>query len=122
MAPQGHAPKHEGAELLNEWKNLGCPTNTGQEGTIGEILQAAINRGPHKSALEPDAIANVVENEVDNKVVKGQVSAVLWDDIKDNHPGQLTGRSSVATIPHKSRAYRSILYLSFVLRLEDGAS
>jgi hypothetical protein len=91
MAPQGHAPKHEGAELLNEWENLGCPTNTVQEGTIGEILQAAINRGPHKSELEPDAIANVVENEVDNKVVKGQVSAVLWDDIKDNHPGQLTG-------------------------------
>jgi hypothetical protein len=106
MAPQGHAPKHEGAELLNEWENLGCPTNTGREGTIGEILQAAINRGPHKSALEPDAIANVVENEVDNKVVKGQVRAVLWDDIKDNHPGQLPRVSSVATIPHKSRAYR----------------
>ncbi len=60
MAPQGLAPKHEAAELLNEWKNLGCPTNTGGEGTIGEI-QAATNRGPHKSALEPDAIANVVE-------------------------------------------------------------
>ena len=121
MAPQGLAPTHEAAELLNDWENLGCPTKTGREGTIGEI-QAAINRGPHKSALEPDAIANIVEKEVDNKVVKGQVRAVLWDDIKDNHPGQLTGVSSVAAIPHKSRAYRSILDLSFVLRLEDGAS
>ena len=120
IAPQGLAPKHEAAELLNDWENIGCPTNTGREGTIGEI-QAAINRGPHKSALEPDAIANFVEKEVDTKVVKGQVRAVLWDDIMDNHPGQLTV-SSVAAIPHKSRAYRSILYLSFVLRLEDGAS
>ena len=62
-----------------------------------------------------------MEKEVDNKVVKGQVRAVLWDDMKDNHPRQLKV-SSVAAIPHKSRAYRSILYLSFVLWLEDGAS
>ena len=120
MAPQGLAPTHEAAELLNDWENFGCPTKTGREGTIEEI-HAAINRGPHKSAIEPDAIANFVEKEVDDKVVKGQVRAVLWDDIKDNHPGQLKV-SSVAAIPHKSRAYRSILDLSFVLRLEDGAS
>ena len=120
MAPQGLAPTHEVVELLNDWENFGCPTKTGQEGTIGEI-HAAINRGPHKSAIEPDAIANFVEKEVDDKVVKGQVRAVLWDDIKDNHPEQLQV-SSVAAIPHKSRAYRSILDLSFVLRLEDGAS
>ena len=44
---------------------------------------------------------------------------VLWDDIKDNHPCQLKV-SPVAAIPHKSRAYRSILDLSFALRLEDG--
>jgi len=72
-------------------------------------------------AFKPDAIKNFVEKEVDDKVVKGQVRVVLWEDIKDNHPGQLKV-SSVAAIPHKSRAYRSILDLSFVLRLEDGAS
>ena len=99
-------------------KILGAPPS-GREGTIREI-QAAINLGPHKSALEPDPIANFVE-EVADKVVKGQVRVVLWDNIKDNHPGQLKV-SSVAAIPHKSRAYRSILDLSFVLRLEDGAS
>jgi len=43
MAPQGLAPTHEAAELLNDWENLGCPTKTGREGTIGEI-HAAINR------------------------------------------------------------------------------
>ena len=100
-------------------KTLGAPPRLGEKGRSEK--KAAINRGPHKSALEPDAIANFVEKEVDNKVVKGQVRAVLWDDIKDNHPGQLQV-SSVAAIPHKSRAYRSILYLSFVLWLKDGAS
>ncbi len=44
---------------------------------------------------------------------------VLWDDIKTNHPRQLKV-SSVAAIPHKSRAYRSILDLSFALQLDDG--
>jgi hypothetical protein len=45
---------------------------------------------------------------------------VLWDDIKSNHPRQLKV-SPVAAIPHKSRAYRSILDLSFKLCLEDGS-
>jgi len=94
MAPQGLALQHEVADLLTDWEKFGCPTQTGRDWSLAEI-QAAIDRGPHKSAIEPDAIANVVENEVDNKVVKGQVRAVLWDDIKDNHPGQLTGVSSV---------------------------
>ena len=84
---------------------------------IGEI-QAAINRRPHKSTFEPDTIAHFVE-ELADKVAKGQVSVVLWDDIKNNHPRQLKV-SPVAAIPHKSRAYRSFLDLSFPLRLEDG--
>ena len=57
--------------------------------------------------------------EVANTVAKGQARVVLWDDIKDNHPRQLKV-SPVAAIPHKSRAYRSFLDLSFPLRLEDG--
>ena len=57
--------------------------------------------------------------EVVDKVAKGQARVVLWDNIKDNHPRQLKV-SPMAEIPYKSRAYRSILDLSFVLRLEDG--
>ena len=45
---------------------------------------------------------------------------VLWDDIKDNHPRQLKV-SPVAAISHKSKACRSILDLSFALRLRDGS-
>ena len=117
MAPQGLAQQHEAAELLADWAQFGCPTKTGRDWTLAEI-QAAIDRGPHKSALKPDAIQHFAE-EVADKVAKGQACVVLWDDIKENHPHQLKV-SPVAAIPHKSRAYRSILDLSFVLRLSDG--
>ena len=118
MAPQGLAQRHEAADLLADWEKFGCPTHTGRDWTREEI-QAAIDRGPHKSALEPDAIAHFAE-EVADKVAKGQARVVLWDDITHNHPRQLKV-SPVAAIPHKSRAYRSILDLSFALRLEDGS-
>ena len=59
--------------------------------------------------------------EVADEVAKGQARVVLWDDIKHDHPKQLK-ISPVAAIPHKSRAYRSILDLSFALRLDDGGT
>ena len=79
MAPQGLAQKHEAAELLADWEQFGCPTKTGRDWTFAEI-QAGIDRGPHKSALKPDAIKHFTE-EVANKVAKGQARVVLWDDI-----------------------------------------
>jgi hypothetical protein len=50
---------------------------------------------------------------------KVQACLVLWDNIKLNHPCQLKVLP-VAALPHKSQAYRSILDLSFALRLEEG--
>jgi hypothetical protein len=88
----------------------------GRDWTLSEI-QLAINRGPHQSALEPEAIAHF-KVEVRDKVEKGQARVVIWDDIKSNHPHQLKVSPMVA-IPHKSQAYRSILNLSFALRLKD---
>jgi hypothetical protein len=116
MAPQGLALKHEAADLLSNWEQFWCPTQTGRDWTLEEI-QAAINRGPHKSALKPNAIAHYKE-EVRDKVAKGQACVALWDDIKHNHPHQLKVLP-VAAIPHKSRAYRSILDILFALCLED---
>ena len=48
----------------------------------------------------------------------GQAKLVLWDDIKHNPPPQLK-ISPIAAIPHKSKAFRSILDLSFSLRLKN---
>ena len=104
MAPQGLALKHEASHILEDWEKFGCPTKTGRDWTLNKI-QAAIDRGPHKSALEPATIAHFAE-EVANKVKKGHARTILWDDIKENHLGKLK-LSPVAAIPHKSRAYRS---------------
>ena len=60
MAIQGLVQKHEAADLLADWEKFGCPTQTGRDWSLEEI-QAAIDRGPHKSALKPDAIAHFAE-------------------------------------------------------------
>jgi hypothetical protein len=117
MNPQGLALWHETAELLEDWAQFGCPTRTGRDWSLSET-EAAIKRGPHQSAMEPDALEHFAE-EVSNKVNTGQARVVLWDNIKSNHPRHLKV-SPVATIPHKSRAYCWILDLSFKLCLEDG--
>jgi hypothetical protein len=44
---------------------------------------------------------------------------VQWEDIKENPPKELK-ISPIATVPHKSKAYRSILDVSFWLRLKNG--
>ena len=78
----------------------------------------AVERGPHKSSLSPEAIAHFAEESAE-KVRVGQAKLVLWDDIKDNPPPQLKV-SPIVAIPHKSKAFRSILDLSFRLRLRSG--
>ncbi len=49
----------------------------------------------------------------------GQAQTVLWDNIKNNPPQQLK-ISPIAAIPHKSKAFRSILDLSFLIALHNG--
>ncbi len=78
----------------------------------------AINHGPHKSALELGTTAHF-EEEIRDKVTKGQACVVRWDNIKHNHPCQLKVLP-MATIPHKSGAYRSILDLLFLHCFKDG--
>lgn len=90
---------------------------TGREWTVEEMT-AAVERGPHESSLTSEAIQHFAA-EVLEKVATGQAKVVNWDDIKDNPPPQLK-ISPVAAIPHKSKAFRTILDLSFRLRLKDG--
>ena len=117
MCPQRLALLHPAASLLEEWATFGCPAMTGRDWTHAEMA-AAIARGPHKSALSPEAIMHFAA-EATEKVACGQARIVNWDDIKENPPQQLK-ISPIAAIPHKSKAYRSILDLSFRLRLSDG--
>ncbi len=117
MCPAGLALHHPAADLLKEWATYGCPTHTGKPWTR-EDLQAAIERGPHRSALSDEAIAHF-KAEVDEKVRTKQAKLVAWNSIMDNPPPELK-ILPIAAIPHKSKQFRSILDLSFHLRLERG--
>ena len=72
---------------------------TGRPWTTDQI-QAAITRGPHASALEPEALKQL-DMEVNEKVNNNQARLVKWKDIKHAPPPQLKV-SPVAVVPHKS--------------------
>ena len=110
MCPSNLALHHPAANTLLQYATGGCPTNTGTPWTRQQI-QEAINRGPHSSAMDPQAMEQQLKEATD-KEKKGQCRIVLWDDIKHEPPPQLK-ISPIAMIPHKSRQLRAILDLSF---------
>ncbi len=69
-------------------------------------------------SLSPEAIAHF-KAKSNKKVMAGQARIFGWDDIKNNPPPQLMV-SPIAAIPHKSKDFRSILDLSFQLRIKNG--
>ena len=66
MCPAGLALEHPAGELLMEYAMEGCPVNVGRDWTIEEIT-AAVERGPHKSALGKEQMAQY-QNKVVDKV------------------------------------------------------
>jgi hypothetical protein len=65
-----------------------------------------------------EAIAHFAK-EAAEKVHTNQARIVAWDDIKDNPPSELK-ISPIMAIPHKSKAFCSILDLSFRLKHKNG--
>ena len=61
-------------------------------------------RGPHKSALAEEAIANF-STKAKVKVASNQARLVLYDEIKGSFPTKMK-ISPTAAIPHKSKALR----------------
>ncbi len=70
MCPRGLALHHPAAPLLNEFATCGCPTETGKPWTIPQ-MQAAIDRGLHKSTLLED-VRTQLRKEVMEKIENGQ--------------------------------------------------
>ena len=114
MWPRGDALLHSAAPMLLEYAQSGCPVDCGRQWSKDE-LQAAVEKGPHISALLPDAAAQL-RSETLEKVKQGFCKIVKWKDIKDAPPDNLK-ISPIAMIPHKSRKYRAILDLSFILKI-----
>ena len=76
-----------------------------------------INRGAHRSALGKQSVRQL-RQETNDKIVHKYARVLKWGDIKDNIPTKLK-TSPVAMIPHKSKAYRCILDLSFTFFTEE---
>jgi hypothetical protein len=115
MWPQGFALLHDAAPLLASYSTNGCPTDCGPQWTKEHII-AAIQRGAHPTAKKPEARRYLIIQTL-NKVNEKFAKIVKWKDIMHNIPPTLK-ISPIAMIPHKSRDYRSILDLSFQIRLK----
>ena len=118
MCPAGNALAHPAAKLLRDYATQGCPSSTGANWTVDQ-LDAAVKRGPHQSALVPEARDQHV-CEVMEKVARGQARIVDWADLRRNLPPNLK-ISPIAMVPHSSRKWRAILDLSFMLKFDMGA-
>ncbi len=119
MCPRGLALHHPAAGALLQYATGGCPVNSGQNWTE-EMIETAVKRGPHVSALVPEAMEQLLSETLE-KEKKGQCRIVEYEDLKRTGlPPQLK-ISPIAMIPHKSRQFRAILDLSFRVKLQDGS-
>ena len=114
MTPRHQALDHPAGPMLNDWATRGCPVDCGPDWPL-EKLEAALDYGSHPSAKIPEARKCLLE-ETKDKVDKGFARVIQWKDLKADLPPNLK-LSPVAMIPHKSRAFRCILDLSFNLKL-----
>ena len=118
MCPQMRALDHPTATLLKEYASQGCPVDVGRDWTLEE-LEASVEKGPHSSALEPDAIKQI-QTEAREKVKQGFAKIYTWEWLKKSlHKHPQLKLPPLAMIPHKSRKYRAILNLSYQLLIAE---
>jgi hypothetical protein len=109
MVPSGAALDNPAALLLLELATLGCHADIWEAWTI-EMLEEAITKGAHLSAMEPIPAAQLREETLE-KVAQGYARLVSWAEIKQ-HPPKTLKISPIAAIPHKSRGFCMTLDLS----------
>lgn len=115
MIPRGKARTHPAGPMLLQYARDGCPVDVGRVWTNDEITAAA-HRGPHVSALLPEAIA-MMYVEAQAKVDEGFAEIIYLDEIEHllgSEEWRQLKISPLAMVPHKSRKFRAILDLSFV--------
>jgi hypothetical protein len=116
MWPRSYAEFHKATPLLMSYAQEGCPVHCGPDWSKEKIL-LLLRRGPHRSSKKKQAIRQL-RRETEDKIKHGYARVIKWKNIKNNIPPKLK-ISPVAMIPHKSKAYRCILDLSFQLH-ENG--
>jgi hypothetical protein len=110
MQPQPLAAGHPFFPALHQWGSHGVTVDCGLDWQWDTVL-AAVARGPHRSALDPENIA-LVHEDVQYQVDAGFSKIVLWEDLNRLKPRTLK-ISSIAVVPQNNRRGRLILDLPF---------
>ena len=105
MAPEPWMRFHPFIETLEKW-STGVPVDCGHPWTDAAI-RAAVTRGPHTSALTPEA-RQLIMDEMDYQVAAGFSEIMLWTKVQALHPAQLKV-SPLAVIPQVGRRGRLLL-------------
>ena len=66
VVPRMEALQHKAAPLIQSYATVGCPANC-RPGWKREHIEAAILKGPHSSAMDPQALI-ALQNETAEKV------------------------------------------------------
>ena len=115
MQPAAWVAFHPFSETLEEWEH-GVPVDCGPDWDA-ETVDQAILKGPHRSALDPEAI-RLVHEDLKYQVDAGFSRIVLWDEVKGRRPPKLK-ISPLAVIPQTDRHGQLILDLSFPVHRHD---
>jgi hypothetical protein len=110
MQPQPLAAGHPFFNSLHEWGEKGVPVDCGPDWEW-DVIEQAVRRGPHQSALDPASIA-LVHEDIQYQVDAGFSRVVSWTDLQKLRPSNLK-ISPLAVVPQKDRRGRLILDLSF---------
>jgi hypothetical protein len=110
MQPQLRAAGHPFFKTLHEWGTNGVPVDCGPDWDW-QVIEKAVARGPHISAMDADNIA-LVHEDIQYQVDAGFSKIMLWSDLKRLRPRKLK-ISPMAVVPQKDRRGRLILDLSF---------
>jgi hypothetical protein len=116
MQPQPLADVHPFAPTLHEWQQ-GIKVNCGPEWDPATI-KAAVERGPHPSAMTPEAIA-LFREDIGYQEKAGFCKVFTWDELQTLKPTTLK-ISPVAVVPQAGRRGRIILDLSFPVYHDVG--
>jgi hypothetical protein len=109
---------HPFVATLEEWAS-GVSALCGEPWSDAAIC-AAIERGPHTSALTPEA-RDLIDDEMKYQIKAGFSELVLWRTIQHAYPTNLKV-SPLAVIPQVGRRGRLLLDLSFTSQVARPAS
>ena len=111
MEPAPWMRFHPFVATLEHWAS-GVSASCGDPWSATAI-QAAVNRGPHTSALTPEARI-LIEDEMQYQIQAGFSEMITWDSMHESHPVNLKV-SPLAVIPQVGRRGRLLLDLSFAV-------